>query len=39
MEQIQQILDMVQKILAYFKEFDAAAVIEIVKNFFGTFMK
>ncbi len=32
-----QILDMVQKILLYFKEFDAAAVIAIIKNFFETF--
>lgn len=36
---MEQILEMVQKILVYFKEFDAAAVIEIVKNFIATFMK
>ncbi len=28
-----QILALVQQILEYFKEFDAAAVIEMVKNF------
>ena len=32
---MQAILDMVQQILEYFKEFDAAAVIEIIKNFFA----
>ncbi len=30
---MEQILALVQQILEYFKEFDAAAVIEMVKNF------
>ena len=33
---MEAILNMVQEILTYFKEFDAAAVIEIIKNFFAS---
>ncbi|MDY6016761.1 MAG: hypothetical protein SPI97_04040 [Oscillospiraceae bacterium] len=32
---VQVILDAVQQILAYFKEFDAAAVVEIVNKAVG----
>lgn len=32
MDKITEILAMVEQILAYFKEADAAAVIEIIKN-------
>ncbi len=34
-----QLLDMIEKILLYFKEIDAAAVIEIIKNFFESILK
>lgn len=30
-----KILDLVSEILSYFKEFEAAGVIDIVKNFIG----
>ena len=36
---MQQILAMVQQILVYFKEFDAAAVIDIIKGFFASIIK
>lgn len=30
-----KVLDLVSEILAYFKEFEAAGVVDIVKNFLG----
>jgi len=34
-----QLLEMIEKILLYFRETDAAAVIEIIKNYFAAILK
>ena len=35
---LQQVLALVEQILNYFKELDAAAIIEMIKNFFAGIM-
>ena len=35
---LQQVLALVEQILTYFKELDAAAIIEMIKNFFAGLM-
>ncbi len=37
MDFVSEILAMVEEILAYFGEFDAAGVLEIIKEFFAGF--
>ena len=34
-KRMEQIMEMVQRILLYFKDFEAAAVIGIIKDFFA----
>ena len=35
---LQQVLALVEQILTYFKELDAAGIIEMIKNFFAGIM-